>query len=379
MTIRLNESTSGVPVTSKGNGVFEVRLIQSGWGSSGYYSESLLEEFGPATFTKNRPMFANHPTGGDSTRDVRDIMGKLTSDAEYRDGSLFAEIKVDERYAAFVDEYKDVIGLSIHASGSGERGEMDGREGLLVESFNTADPYTSVDFVVAAGAGGKVERMLESAKTIFAEATNNDRSEELRALVSQAFETGDKWAYVRDFDDSNVWYDVGGETFQQTYSVTGDIATALEGEAVQVRAKTQFVPINTIRENAEPSVEKEVKMDKELEERFGGIETALAGLTTALQTAFPEPAKPEAVDVAAVVESAIEAGLPKSARSRVVASVQGGTSLEEALKSETDALAEYKALFESKDSDEAPGRLIEGAGSKVDWNPGNLSFLARKG
>lgn len=378
MTIRLNESTQGVPVTSKGNGIFEVRLIQSGWGSSGYYSESLLEEFGPATFTKNRPMFANHPTGGDASRDVRDIMGKLTSDAVFRDGSLFAEIKVDERYAGFVDEYKDVIGLSIHASGSGSRGEMDGREGLLVEEFNTADPYTSVDFVVAAGAGGKVERMLESAKTIFAESTNNDRSEELRALVSQAYETGDKWAYVRDFDDANVWYDVGGETFQQTYSVTGDIATALEGEAVQVRAKTQFVPVNTIRENAEPSVEKEVKMDKELEERFGGIETAIAGLATALSTAFPEPAKPEAVDVAAVVESAIEAGLPKSARSRVVASVQGGTSLEEALKSETTALEEYKALFESKDTDVVPGRLVEGAG-KVDWNPSGLSFLARKG
>jgi hypothetical protein len=377
MTIRLNESTSGVPVTSKGNGVFEVRLIQSGWGSSGYYSESLLEEFGPATFTKNRPMFANHPTGGDSTRDVRDIMGKLTSDAEYRDGSLFAEIKVDERYAAFVDEYKDVIGLSIHASGSGSKGEIDGREGLLVEEFNTADPYTSVDFVVAAGAGGKVERMLESAKTIFAEATSNDRREELQALLGQTIDGNTGWVYVRDFDDANVWYDVDGEVFQQTYSVTGDIATALEGEAVQVRAKTQYVPVNTVRESAEPTVEKEVKMDKELVEEFGEIKTAIAGLAAALQAAVPEPTKPEAVDVAAVVESAIEAGLPKSARSRVVASVQGGTSLEEALKSETDALAEYKTLFESKDSDEAPGRLVEGAG-KVDWNPGNLSFL-RKG
>lgn len=169
MTIHLREA-SGKPTKSLGEGVFEAKIIQAGWGSSGYYGVDLLKEHGPTTFRAGRLCFANHATqeqfanGGDITK----IMGKLVSDAEWRedDNSLVAKIKVDEKWRTFVEEYKDTIGLSIFASGDIKEGEAEGRSGKIVQSFDSSDPYTSVDFVVAAGAGGKVERMLESYRAI---------------------------------------------------------------------------------------------------------------------------------------------------------------------------------------------------------------------
>lgn len=169
MTNKLRES-GGKPTKALGSGIYEARLIQAGWGSSGYYSPDLLREYGPTTFRAGRPCFANHATESElaNGRDVTKIMAKLVTDAEFReeDNSLVAQIKVDEKWQAFVSEYKDVIGMSIFASGDIAEGEAEGRTGNIVEAFDANDPYTSVDFVVAAGAGGKVERMLESYRAI---------------------------------------------------------------------------------------------------------------------------------------------------------------------------------------------------------------------
>lgn len=180
MTIKFSEAGGSNP-RPVSKGVFEAKIIQTGWNVSGtrYYSEDLLKTYGPSTFREGRPCFANHPTEEEFSngRNVEKIMGRLVSDAEYREGALYAKVKVRPEYVEFVDEYKDSIGMSIFASGEGENGEAEGRKGLLVESFDPGDPYTSVDFVVAAGAGGKIERMLESYHATINESETHDRKD----------------------------------------------------------------------------------------------------------------------------------------------------------------------------------------------------------
>lgn len=194
---RFHESVASVAAESKGNGVFDVTVMTPGWGSSGYYSESMIAEYGPKVFTKNRPMFANHPTEAESNsgRDVTKIMAKLIEDARYENGALRAKIKVGSAYREFVEDYMDTIGLSIFVEGDFQEGEAEGRNGVIVESFNAHDPYASVDFVVAAGRGGKVDQASEAFRVAEAAAetrTSSNRDGDERKTNVEIQELGDK-------------------------------------------------------------------------------------------------------------------------------------------------------------------------------------------
>jgi hypothetical protein len=164
--IRLNET--GTLVSQKAAaGVFPVRIITEGKGSSGVYSAALLKEY--ASVFNGAPSFMNHPLDPQrpDKRDVTSIAGKIVSEVQYeeRDGvaGLYADLKVDSRWQSFVEDYADVIGLSVYIEGSGTK---DDNGDLIVESFNGSDPYRSVDIVVSAGRGGRVERAMESLRVI---------------------------------------------------------------------------------------------------------------------------------------------------------------------------------------------------------------------
>lgn len=164
--IRLNET--GTLVSQKAAaGVFPVRIITEGKGSSGIYSASLLREY--ASAFNGSPSFMNHPLDPKrpDKRDITTIAGKIISEVKYeeRDGvaGLYADLKVDSRWQSFVEDYADVIGLSVYIEGSGTK---DDNGDFIVESFNGSDKFKSVDFVVAAGRGGRVERAMESLRVI---------------------------------------------------------------------------------------------------------------------------------------------------------------------------------------------------------------------
>lgn len=359
MTTRLYEA-SGAPSKSLGNGVFEAKIIQTGWNKSGtrYYSESLLEDFGPQTFKSGTLCFANHPTDDEfaNGRDLGAIMGRLVSDAEYREGALWAKVKVRPQHIEFVEEYKDSIGMSIFASGDGTDGEAEGKKGLIVESFVTDDPYTSVDFVVAAGAGGKVERMLESFKA--SEALSNDRREQLNTLVKDAYDNDrDTYVWVRDYDTENgvVYFDVEGPdgygVFQQSFTVANDVAVELTGERQEVRTSTTYVPVgatdNISKENGMTPEEKAALVEE--------IAAKAAALT--VEALKPAPSVEEgttAATAAEVAEAVREANLSKATEKRVF----------EALK--TDAtIDDVKAVIEAEKNyaESLSTEIAESAGS----------------
>lgn len=148
-----------------------LKLIQPGWGSSGYYSADVLKRDGPGIFTEGLHMYLNHPTETEAQerpeRDVRDLAGRLTSNATWQENGaagpgLYADAEVFQPFRGVLDELAPHIGVSIRAGGLVSEGEAGGQRGRIVEQLVRAD---SVDYVTRAGAGGQVVTIMESARS----------------------------------------------------------------------------------------------------------------------------------------------------------------------------------------------------------------------
>lgn len=163
MAITLNENLA-LSAPQKGN-KWRVKVIEAGWGSSGYYGSEMLANYGPKVFKAGTKVFMNHPSVAESNdrpeRDVHQLAGKLVSDAVFTENGLVAEIEFYSHYAPIIKEMAGDVGLSIHALGEAKIGEAEGREGPIIESL-VEDPLTSVDVVTVAGAGGRFLSLLES-------------------------------------------------------------------------------------------------------------------------------------------------------------------------------------------------------------------------
>jgi hypothetical protein len=157
----LVEAAAGVPKSRR----FRARLIAGDiQGSSGYYPARMLAE-SASVFHAGLPVFLDHPSMTEASdrpeRSVRDLAGKLTSNAVYERDGLYADIEVYPHMAPVIEAMAGDIGMSIRASGTVEASTQEGVRGPIVTSLVEA---ASVDFVTAAGAGGKVVALLESAR-----------------------------------------------------------------------------------------------------------------------------------------------------------------------------------------------------------------------
>lgn len=150
----------------KSDGTYSVVIISEGEGSTGRYSAELLQK--SAHVFENVPSFINHPVdpAAPHKRDLNTIAGRVTDVTVGEDGgkvALLGKFKPRAEYASLFEDFADIIGLSIFAGADGEVME-DGR--LDVTAFDDADPYRSVDAVVAAGRGGRFKRAEESLRAI---------------------------------------------------------------------------------------------------------------------------------------------------------------------------------------------------------------------
>lgn len=93
------------------------------------------------------------------------------------------------------------------------------------------------------------------------------------------------------------------------------------------------------------------------------VPATVSAIVEALKPAEPEKPEEDAVDEAAVVESAVEAGLSKTSRARVIEAVRSGKSADEAIASEKTLRDEL--LAEAKSAAEASGFVISESGSKT--------------
>lgn len=155
------------------DGTGAIKIIQPGWGASGYYSEEVLTRDGPQVFTAGTKMFWDHPTLSEEwerpERSLRDMAGELTGDAVFNasgaDGpGLYAPMKVFEHFAPTVNELSTQasgLGVSIRAYGKASVGEAEGQTGQIIDALVGAE---SVDFVTFPGAGGAVLSLFEAAR-----------------------------------------------------------------------------------------------------------------------------------------------------------------------------------------------------------------------
>lgn len=160
----VQEAASLAP--KRANGSYPVVLITEGEGSSGRYSAKLIEGsdhvFSRVASYLNHPIDPNKP----HLRPVESIAGRFGEvRVEERDGlkALVTDFTPRSEYAGFIEEFADILGLSIYCGAKGTELE-DGR--IDVEEFDADDPYRSVDIVVAAGRGGRFERATESLRLI---------------------------------------------------------------------------------------------------------------------------------------------------------------------------------------------------------------------
>lgn len=161
---------------------YRVRLIEGDrLGSSGYYPAETLRRDGPKIFKKGTPMYLDHQTPDEKTHkpfgSVTTFAGTLAEDAVYEDDGLYANIEVFEHQVPLIKSLKDHIGISIRATGITSNEKINGK---TVPVFKELIEGKSADFVVKAGAGGKIMSILESATN--EEEGNMELSEKIDAL-----------------------------------------------------------------------------------------------------------------------------------------------------------------------------------------------------
>jgi hypothetical protein len=162
-----------IPLAEAGvvkDGVVPVKIIQPGWGSSGYYSKEMLAR-DAQIYKPGTKMFWDHPTVAEERerpeRSLRDLAGELVTAGAYdeqgaKGPGVYAQAKVFGPFKDAIEELAPHIGLSHRALGKSVKGEADGKKGPIIEKLVAAK---SVDFVTTPGAGGEVVQMFEAART----------------------------------------------------------------------------------------------------------------------------------------------------------------------------------------------------------------------
>lgn len=267
------------------SGIYPITIITEGEGSSGVYTRDLLHAAeSKRDFNKGTKSFIDHPLDGSKPweRSLTKIAGKLDQDAYYVEengvAKLKSDLKVDKKYIDFVEEYKDVIGVSIYIGAYGEEKNSNGK--TIIEEFDGADPYKSVDLVIAAGRGGRFDLAMESYR--------------------QIEETDTATPPVR--------------------TTTSEEISTMEIEELAGKVDAQAVVLENL-----------VK-----------ILEALSADVTAVQESL-KPVEHEDVDEEQVVEALLESDLTKRSRKAVLEAVRNGAAVEDAIKEQKVIEDEFRS------------------------------------
>lgn len=162
MTKRVLEETSGKPQLVEG-GRFRAVLITPGKGSSGTYSEEVLQRDAQTAFPPGTKSWINHPTEANPTRDPRDLFGIYPDGGVYEEGvGIVGEFLPMPHYREFAEAVAPHAALSIYALGESD---VHGNVTALLPGVQN-----SVDLVGYPGRPGSgLTQMYESARAAFSE------------------------------------------------------------------------------------------------------------------------------------------------------------------------------------------------------------------
>lgn len=246
----------------------EITIIREGWGSSGYYSGTVLERDIPRIFPAGTHMYLNHPTEAEDQarpeRDVRDWVGVTESTPRMAGIDSVCTATVFEHWLPVINgivEGGGNLGTSIRAFGLSEWGSAGGKDGNII---NRLTEGLSIDYVTLPGAGGSVGKMTESMRgklmpliesarlavpSHLREALDSEIREALNSAGTAAW-GGDKiYVYCEDFDIDNAWAIFwinpdDNESFYYKSQFSRDTSgeVTLTGEPEKVKRETSYIP-----------------------------------------------------------------------------------------------------------------------------------------
>lgn len=166
---------------------WRTRIIGSGPGSSGFYSREVLERDIPTALPPGTKMNLDHqsetsewdqPAGTLAT-----LVGATISEPQWRDlpePGMYADIEVSEQYAGFIEQYHEIIGVSIRALAMVSETDFDEASGKPLVSAILPSPLNTVDFVTVPGANGRLIEALENYRcgTMTNESLNETETQE---------------------------------------------------------------------------------------------------------------------------------------------------------------------------------------------------------
>lgn len=257
----------------------EITIIREGWGSSGYYSGTVLERDIPRIFPAGSHMYLNHPTESEDQarpeRDVRDWVGVTESAPRMAGIDSVCTATVFEHWLPVINgivEGGGKLGTSIRAFGLSDWGSAGGKDGPIIERLTEG---LSIDYVTLPGAGGSVGAMTESrlmpliesarlaVPSHLAEALDSEIREGLNSAGTAAWGGEKIYVYCEDFDVDNAWAIFwvnpdDNESFYYKTQFTRDSQgnVALAGDPEKVKRDVNYVPT---KEAAQPELLKEAR------------------------------------------------------------------------------------------------------------------------
>lgn len=167
------------------DGTIPIKIIEPGWGSSGYYSPEVLARDGPGVFMEGIKLYWNHPTLTEDAerpeRDLHDLAAELVAAARWvpdhpSGAGLYGDAKVFKPFQDSVDELAPHIGVSIRAKGKVVHGQAEGKAGPIVKEITAAK---SVDFVTEPGAGGQILQLFEAQRKKVVKKSNSEKEHKM--------------------------------------------------------------------------------------------------------------------------------------------------------------------------------------------------------
>lgn len=142
---------------------WKVTLAVPGQGSSGYYSDEVFRDYGPAAIPPGTRAYIGHPTESNPDRNQKDLLGTYPDGGVWNDeeGKFESELLPLPHWKEWLEAVAPHSALSIHMMG--ESDEAGNVTSFIPHMRNTVD---LVDYPGLAGSGfdGKIEQLFESAR-----------------------------------------------------------------------------------------------------------------------------------------------------------------------------------------------------------------------
>lgn len=173
------------------DGTYPVVLLTPGMGASAFYSESVIARDAGKAFPKGTHVYLTHERTSTGEPSPEKLLGVLSQDTVIResDGAAINRFKPMRRWADFVEDVHEHVGLSIAAVGSATMGTIEGRQVKIAESidYHVSNSVDMVSYPGRAGSG-----FVESAFQRYAEEVQPDSSAPGKLKEGSNMETDEK-------------------------------------------------------------------------------------------------------------------------------------------------------------------------------------------